>query len=132
MHKISNSAELKAQIRELEAKTRLQEQGLKNNAKTTVQSFKPTNLVRTGMVSARKVALTRDIRSMAINTFIGLAAGYITRKFIVRNSGNIFKRTLGVAVQSGITKMVYRRLPLWQQFISRLIARNNNQRRLRY
>jgi hypothetical protein len=131
MHKISNSAELKAQIRELEAKTRLQEQGLKNNAKNTVQSFKPTNLVRTGMVNARKVALTRDIRSMAINTFIGLAAGYITRKFIVRNSGNIFKRTLGVAVQGGITKMVYRKLPLWQHFIARLIARTS-QKRLRY
>jgi len=49
----------------------------------------------------------------------------------VRNSSNIFKRTLGVAVQSGITKMVYRKLPLWQQFIARLIARNN-QKRLRY
>jgi len=131
MHKISNSAELKAQIRELEAKTRLQEQGLKNNAKTAVQSFKPVNLVRTGMVNARKVALTRDIRSMAINTFIGLAAGYFTRKFVVRNSNNIFKRTLGVAVQSGITKMVYRKLPLWQQFIARLIAKNS-QKRLRY
>jgi hypothetical protein len=131
MHKISNSAELKAQIRELEAKTRLQEQGLKNNAKTAVQSFKPVNLVRTSMVSARKVALTRDIRSMAINTFIGLAAGYITRKFVVRNSTNIFKRTLGVAVQSGITKMVYKKWPMWQQFITRLIARNN-QKRLRY
>ena len=83
------------------------------------------------MVSARKVALTRDIRSMAINTFIGLAAGYLTRKFVVRNSSNIFKRTLGVAVQSGITKMVYRKWPMWQQFIARLIARNT-QKRLRY
>jgi hypothetical protein len=122
MHKISNAAELKATIRELELKTQRQEQALKENARSTAKSFAPVNLIRTGLINAKEVAQTRDIRATALNTLIGLGAGYITRKFVVGKSRNIFRKTLGTAVQAGITKYIFKKLPGWQRQTSRLIT----------
>jgi hypothetical protein len=125
MSKISNEAELKASIRELELKTQQQEKALKDNVKSTAKSFKPANLVKIGLENAQEVAMSRDIRAVALNTFIGLAAGYITRRFIVGRRSNIFKRTLAAVVQTAITKIVYKKLPEWQQKSARLIANYN-------
>ena len=129
MAKISNEAELKAGIRELELKTVQQEKALKDNLKATVHSFRPTNLVRLGLTNVKKVAATRDIRSTAVNTFIGLAAGYLTKRFFIGKKGNIFKRTAGAAVQAAVTKMVFRKLPLIQEKTVKLIAGLNHKGR---
>ena len=129
MAKISNEAELKASIRELELKTVQQEKALKDNLKATVHSFRPTNLVRLGLKNAKKVAATRDIRSTAVNTFVGLAAGYLTRRFFIGKTSNIFKRTAAAAVQAAVTKMVFRKLPVIQEKTVKLIAGLNHKNR---
>src|SRR5438094_281099 len=126
MRKISTVAELKASIAELELKTKQQEQALKENAKSAVRSIRPGNLLRLGI---NKLATTPDIRRTAINTFVGLAAGYITRKFVVGKSKNIFKRTLGAAVQAGITRLVHKKLPGLQQKTTKLISKKSRLRR---
>jgi uncharacterized membrane protein YjjP (DUF1212 family) len=130
MAKISNEAELKASIRELELRTTQQEKVLKENAQSTLKSFQPANLVKVGLINAQKVAMSRDVRVVALNTFIGFAAGYITRKFIIGKNSNIFKRTLGIVVQTAITKMVYKNIPAVQkktsQFISNYKRRSNH------
>lgn len=128
MGKISNEAELKASIRELELKTALQERALKENARSTAKSFQPANLLKVGLFNAQKVAMSRDVRSVALNTFIGFAAGYVTRKFIIGKNSNIFKRTLGVVVQTAITKMVYKKLPSLQQKTNKFISIYNDNR----
>ena len=120
MRNISNTAELKASIRELELKTQRQEQAIKENAKTVAQSFKPMNLLR---LAISKFTTTPDMKTTAVNTFIGLAAGYITRKVVIGKSKNIFKRTLGAAVQAGITRYIHKKLPGWQQKSPKLITR---------
>ncbi|MEO5997194.1 MAG: hypothetical protein ABIN89_10655 [Chitinophagaceae bacterium] len=130
MGKISNEAELKASIRELELKTIQQEKALKDNLKSTIHSFRPTNLVKIGLKNVKQVAVTRDIRSTAVNTFIGLAAGYLTRRFFIgKTSNNIFKRTAGAAIQAAITKMVFRKLPLIQEKTAKLISDISHQTR---
>ncbi len=126
MAKISNEAELKATIRELELKTMQQEKAIKEDAKLTAQSFQPANLVKIGLINAQKVAMSRDVRAVALNTFIGFAAGYVTRKFVTGKNPNIFRRTLGIVVQTAITKMVYKKLPDVQQKTSRFIANYKN------
>lgn len=131
MQKVSNIAELKASIRELELKTQRQEQALKDNAKSTVQNFRPVNLIKNGLVGAKKVAVRRDIRVTALNTFVGLAAGFLSRKLVVGKSRNIFKRTLGAAVQAGITKFVYKKLPGLQQTTIRLLSKSNQRKKRR-
>lgn len=130
MQKISNAADLQALIRELELKTQQQEQALKFNAKSTAQSLKPVNLVRVGLSGAKKVAATRDIRSLALDTFIGIAAGYLTRKIVVGKSRNIFKRTIGTAIQAAIIKLVYRNLPMIKHKTANLISKTSQMKRI--
>ena len=129
MHKISSSEELKKSIAELEMRSKRQEavlkEGLKSTGQSIKQTLKPANLLKSGMETVRH---TPNIKTMAINTFIGLAAGYITRRFIVGKSKNILKKTLGLAVQAGITKMVHNKLPEWQHKATALIAKKNNLR----
>jgi len=121
MRKISSTAELKASIRELELKTQRQEQALKENAKSAAKSFRPLNLLKLGV---SKFTTNPDMKTTAVNTFIGLAAGYVTRKLVVGKSRNIFRRTLGAAVQAGIIKYIHKKLPGWQQKPTRLLLRN--------
>lgn len=121
MQKISNASELKAYIRDLEIKTQRQEQALKDNAKSTIKGIKPLNLLRIGI---SKASTTPDIKSSAISTFIGLAAGFISRKFVVGKSKNIFKRTLGAAIQAGITRYLFKRLPVMQKKSAFFLSKN--------
>ena len=125
MQKISNLDELKASIKNLELKTHQQEQLLKRNSKLTVQhykeDYKPMNLVRMGL---QKVVKTPDVRYTLINTFIGLAAGWIAQKIIVGKSRNIFRRTLGAAVQTALVRLAYKNLPLFYQSKSPSVPAN--------
>ena len=129
MSKISNEAELKAMIRELELKTTLQENLLKENARSIVKSFQPANLLKIGLQNVKAVAVNRDVRSTVLNTFVGLAAGYVTRRFVVGKNSNIFKRTLGTAVQAAITKIVFKKLTGWQEKTSDLLSDLADKRR---
>jgi len=126
MRKISTTAELKATIRELELKTQRQEQALRENGKSVAQSFKPMNLLKVGV---SKFTHSPDMKTTAVNTFIGLAVGYITRKLVVGKSRNILKRTLGAAVQAGLTKFIHKRLPGWQQKSPNLLLRSSPPKR---
>ena len=116
MQKISNLDDLKASIKELELKTHQQEQLLKRNGKLTTQHYKedytPMNLVRLGL---QKVIKTPDVRYTIMNTFIGLAAGWLAQKIVVGRSRNIFRRTLGAAVQAALVRLAYKNLPLFYQ-----------------
>jgi hypothetical protein len=121
--KITSSADLKQSIKELEARTKRQGELMKDELKSTAQSIKetvtPARLAKAGLNSLRH---TPGMKTVAINTFIGLAAGYLTRRFIVGKSASILKRTLGAAVQAGITRLVHKKLPL---FKSRMKATSN-------
>ncbi len=111
MQKITNLSDLKASIKELEMKTKEQEQYLKADTKATSQLYKPINLVRMGL---QKVIRTPDVRFTIVNTFIGLAAGYLAQKVVVGKSRNIFRRTLGAALQAALVRLAYRNLPFFQ------------------
>ena len=120
MQKISNTAELKATIRELELRTQRQESVLKSDARDTAKSFKPANLLKSGVRQLRNT--TPDMKTTAINTFIGLAAGAITRKLVIGRHPNILRRTLGAVVQAGITRFIYKKLPAWQMKVAQFQA----------
>ena len=114
--KISNLDDLKASIKELELKTHQQEQHLKRNSSLTAKHYKedytPMNLARVGL---QKVIKTPDVRYTIINTFIGLAAGWLAQKIVVGKSRNVFRRTLGAAVQAALVRLAYKNLPLFYQ-----------------
>lgn len=112
MQKISNLSELKASIKDLEMKTQQQELLLKDEGKSTVAHYKPVNLLRMGL---QKVIKTPDVRYTIVNTFIGLAAGFIAQKIVVGKSRNIFRRTLGAAVQAALVRLAYKNLPFFEK-----------------
>lgn len=124
MHKVDSVADLKKQIAELEIRSKRQEETLKEGLKATgesiKQTLKPANLLKSGLETVRD---TPSIKTIALNTFIGLAAGYITRKLVVGKSHNVIRKTLGVIVQAGITKMVHNKLPEWQNRAANMIAK---------
>ena len=113
MQKITSAEQLKQSIRELEKRTKLQEMAIKDGLKSTgesiKESIKPGNLLKAGINSIRH---TPGMKTVAINTFVGLAAGFLTRRFIIGKSTSILKRTLGAAIQAGITKLVYNKFPM--------------------
>jgi len=123
MQKITSAADLKKSIQELEVRTKKQEAAIKDELKTTgesiKQNLKPANLMKEGLRSVRQ---TPDIKTVAINTFVGLAAGFITRKFIVGTSRNIIRRTIGAAAQAAITRYVYQKLPFFRKKAADAIA----------
>ena len=131
MHKISSSEDLKKSIQELEMRSKRQEavlkEGLKSTGQSIKQTLKPANLLKSGMETVRH---TPNLKMMVINTFIGLAVGYVTKRFFVGKSKNIFKKTIGLAIQAGLTKMVHSKLPEWQHKASTLIAKKNNLRQV--
>ena len=116
MQKISNTSELKASIRELELKTQRQESALKSDARSAANSFQPANLLKSGVRQIRNT--TPDMKTTAINTFVGLAAGAITRKLVMGRNPNILRRTIGAIVQAGITRFIYKSLPAWQHKVA--------------
>jgi len=124
MHRVNSVDDLKKQIAELEIRSKRQEEALKEGLKSTgesiKQTLKPANLIKSGLETVRH---TPSIKTIAINTFIGLAAGYISRRFIVGKSHSIIRKTLGVIVQAGITKMVHNKLPDWQNKAANMIAK---------
>jgi hypothetical protein len=124
MHKVDSVADLKKQIAELEIRSKRQEETLKEGLRSTGESIKhtlkPANLLKSGLETVRH---TPSIKTIALNTFIGLAAGYITRKFVVGKSHNVIRKTLGIIVQAGITKMVHSKLPDWQNRAANMIAK---------
>jgi len=124
MQKVNSVDDLKKQIAELEIRSKRQEAALKESLRSTgesiKQTLKPANLLKTGLDTVRD---TPSIKTVAINTVIGLAAGYVTRRLVIGRSPNMIRKALGVIVQATITKMVHNKLPEWKNKAANMIAK---------
>ena len=105
---ISSMTRLEERILELEKLQDQQTAELKMSAMGAIESFSPSNMIRTAL---RDVVQSPDIRSAAINTAIGMGAGFLGRKLVVGHSGNMFKKITGTAVQFLVANFVRKRIP---------------------
>ncbi|HTL08793.1 MAG TPA: hypothetical protein VL307_11065 [Chitinophagaceae bacterium] len=104
MKKITyTSADLQLQIAELEALALQQEEDLKSTAKELVQELKPANLLKGAISSTVK---SPHFGQNLVKGALGLAVGFLTKKFFIRGSTNIVKKALGTAVELGVAKVV--------------------------
>ena len=103
---------LEGRILELEKIQARQMAELKVSAISIVESFSPSNMLKNAL---KDVAGSPDLRSNAINTAIGIGAGFIGRKLFVGNSKNIFKKITGSAVQFLVTNFVRKKIPELQE-----------------
>jgi len=109
---ISSMTRLEERILELEKLQERQMAELKMTAMGISESFSPSNMIRTAL---KDVVQSPDIRSAAINTAIGIGAGILGRKLVVGNSGNMFKKITGTAVQFLVTNLVRKKIPEMQK-----------------
>ena len=100
---------LEARIRELETVQARQMAELRTSAVGIVDSFSPSNMLKTAL---KDVVHSPDLRSTAINAAIGIGAGILGKKLYVGNSRNVFKKITGTAVQFLIANFVRKKIPV--------------------
>ena len=119
MNKITSSVELRNAISLLEIKQKEEGVLLKEQAKLTYESLKPINLIKTAL---HDLAQAPDLKGDLMNATIGLAAGYLSKKVVVRDTHNPLKQLLGTFLQMGVSTLVTKNAEGIKSLGSRLLS----------
>ena len=103
MKKIHKAEELKSAILELEAKKIVTEEAMKRQFHETLETFKPSNVLKN---TVSEVAASPQFKHNLLNLALGLGAGYITNKVAAGKKAGLLARTIGTALQFGVTSLV--------------------------
>lgn len=103
MQNITSTNGLKNAIQLLEAQREIKELQLKEDLQHAYNSFKPLNLLKNTLDD---VASSPLLIENILGTTISLATGYITKKIIIGNSDNKFRKLLGSVFQFGVINAV--------------------------
>ncbi|MGI8584696.1 MAG: hypothetical protein ACR2KX_21110 [Chitinophagaceae bacterium] len=103
MKTIHKTEDLKSAILELEAKKIVSEEALKKQFHDTVETFKPSNILKN---TVSEVSASPQFKHNILNLVLGLGAGYLTKKIAVGRKAGLFARTVGTALQFGVTSLV--------------------------
>jgi len=99
---ITNPLELKDAIQKLESDKVVHLFLLRQEFEHAYESITPLNLIRDNMEDSPAHSLGNNL----ISTSVGLATGYLIKKWIVGKSGNPIRTILGSAAQVGVIKLV--------------------------
>ncbi len=105
MAKITTKEELRASIALLEIKQDYELVLLKEQGLITYESLRPINLIKK---TFKDLTRTPDFKDDVLNTTLGMAAGYISKKATIGSSHNPLKQILGTLIQMGVTTLVTR------------------------
>ncbi len=108
---VSGMPDLETRILKLEQLRMQQIIELRTSAANIADSFSPYNMLKSAL---QDVAQSPGIRNTAINTAIGIGAGFLGKKIYVGNSKNIFKKIAGTAAQFLIANFVRKKIPEMQ------------------
>lgn len=100
--------DLESRILKLEKVQAQQLAELKQSAIQIVDSISPSNLLKNTL---KDIVVSPGLRSTAINTAIGIGAGFLGKKLYVGNSRNLFKKITGSAVEFLIANFVRKKIP---------------------
>jgi len=103
MKKIYKAEDLKSAILELEARKLVEEEALNKQFHDTLQTFKPSSILKN---TVSEVAAAPQFKHNILNLVLGLGAGYISKKVAVGKNAGLLARSLGTALQFGITSLV--------------------------
>ena len=103
MQKITAAETLRSSILLLERRQIEEEKLLREQFTNTYESLKPINLLRKVII---EMASPSDLKDDVIQTATGLVIGYLSRKLLVRTSGNPILRLAGLFVQYSVTSFV--------------------------
>ena len=103
MRKITSTTELREAIFLLETKQANEARLLKEQFMITYESLKPVNLIKN---SINELITSPQLKGNILNTTIGLAAGYLSKRVAVGSTHNPLKQLLGTFLQFGVTNIV--------------------------
>jgi len=103
MKKIHKAEDLQNAILELEAKKKSEEAALKQQFHETVETFKPSNILKN---TVSEVSASPQFKNNLLNLALGLGAGYITKKIAVGKKAGLLAKTMGTALQFGVASFV--------------------------
>lgn len=103
MKKPNPTSQLQEKILLLEAKQQNDKVLLKEQFKLSFESLKPINLVKDAFNELTNLS---GFDGNTLDTSLGIAAGYFSKKIVVGSSKNPFKKILGNLVQAGVTSYV--------------------------
>ena len=100
---INNESSLRAAIVQLESTQALEGKILKEQFHLAYESMKPLNLIKSTL---KEVSDSTEIKDSLLNTGVGLAAGYLSKKAFEGVSNGPLRHLLGTALMFGITSTV--------------------------
>lgn len=130
LEKIANTTDLLTAIKRLEQRRELQEVELSALYHEALVNLKPKNILKNTL---KEVSESTPLKQNLLKVALGLGAGYLSRKMIVKPSAGSMKKMLGAALQYGVTNFIASRdttpdekIPLKERvgnFFKKLIAR---------
>jgi hypothetical protein len=103
MKKSSEIESIKDRINRLEAQKQLEYSLLKDEFKDTIDHLKPSNLIKLGV---NEISTSTSITNNMVNSALGLATGYVSKKILVGKSINPIKQALGLFLQFAVASVV--------------------------
>lgn len=103
LEKIANTTHLLTAIERLEQRRNLQETELSGLYHEVLVSLRPKNILKN---TIQEVSESTPLKQNLLKVAVGLGAGYLSRKMIVKPSAGSMKKMLGAALQYGVTNFI--------------------------
>jgi hypothetical protein len=103
MAKMDSIEILNLAIAEMELKQAADKALLQEQFKITYANLSPANLIKN---TFKDLTHNDEFKDDILDTAIGLATGYLSKKVIIGNSHNPLKQLLGVVLQMTVTNLV--------------------------
>lgn len=110
--KVNGMSDLQKRIKVLEHLEKEQAAGIKESFSSILESITPSNLLKN---SLKDIVASPELRTNALDTAIGIGAGFIGKKLFVGNSRNIFKKIGGTALEFLVANLVRKRIPAMRE-----------------
>ena len=107
MKKTDHQEALKERIYSLEFQKRDEFRHLKKQFHITYEGLKPLNILKS---TFQDVTKSSEIKSTLINSAIGIATGYLSKKVLVGSSHNPIKRIFGTILEFVIANVVTKKV----------------------
>ena len=102
MENITSVDGLKNAIQLLEAEQAEKLQQLKEQSLQSIEILKPVNILKSAV---KDFVSSPHLLDNVIDTGVGLATGFLTKKIFIGSSVNVIRKLLGGVLQLGITSM---------------------------
>lgn len=115
------SEDIKSRIALLEEQTHVMEEELRGKFKTTYESLKPANLIKSAF---HGITSDHGFTSGLLNTALKFGLAYAGGRLFWNPSGSIAKKAVGAALQLGTSKELGKKISVWKKFVTSLFTKD--------